>query len=199
MNPTAGAHAPAVVVFAVARLRDRPPLLPRILGVLLLRPAVYARIGAESGGTPQAAIVVFVVAAFEAGATAAMHGETGLDGARLVIALAAAIVGWGVWTLLVHAVGVRGFSLPADTGAIARVVGWAHAPGLLMGVALVPGAEILAGTLYALSILWFGAALHAALRGLFAVSSARALAILALALVAHEALRQAVRMAGLAP
>jgi hypothetical protein len=183
----------------VARLRDRPLLLPRILGALLLRADVYAGIGRDPRATPQAAIVVFVVAVLEASATAAAHGETVLDGARLLIALVAGIVGWSVWTLLLHAVGVRGFSLPAETGAIARGVGLAHAPGLLLGFALVPGADLLTGTLYALSILWFGAALHAAVRGLFALPPARALGIVALALVAHEALRQAVRLARLAP
>jgi hypothetical protein len=191
--------APAVVVCDVARLRDRPLLLPRILGALLIRADVYAGIGTEPRATPQAAIVVFLVAVLEASATAAVHGETVLDGARLLVALVAGVVGWSVWTLLLHGVAVRGFSLPAETGAIARVVGLAHAPGILMGLSLVPGAEILTGTLYAISILWFGAAMHAAVRGLFGVSPARALAIVALALVAHEALRQAVRMAGLAP
>lgn len=180
-------------------LRDRPLLLPRILGALLLRPEVYARIGADPRATSQAAILVFLVAVLEASASAALHGETALDGARLLVALVAAVVGWSVWTLLLHAVGARAFSLPGDVAGVARVAGFAHAPGLLMGIALVPRAELLAGTLYALSLVWFAAALHAAVRGFFAVTPGRALAIVALALAAHEVLRQAVRLAGLVP
>ena len=61
----------------------------------------------------------------------------------------------------------------------------------------MPGLAILTGTLYLVSLAWFVAALVAAASGALGVPPRRALLVVAIALAAHETLRQGLRLFGL--
>ena len=172
-------------------------LLPRVLGALALRPPVYAEVAADTSAGVQCAIVVLVAAVFEGASSAALHGEALMDARQITPYLIAAPIGWLVWSTIVWGIGVRAFGHPADFAAVMRAIGLAHAPGLILGIALVPGLAILTGSLYLISLAWFGAALVAAASGSLALPFRRALLVATVSLAAHETLRQGLRLVGL--
>jgi hypothetical protein len=64
-------------------------------------------------------------------------------------------------------------------------------------LAAIPGVHLWAGLLFFLSLLWFAAALVAAVEGALAVPTRRALLITIVSLVSHEVLHQGLRLFGL--
>ncbi len=178
--------------------REGPALiLPRLGGALVLRPDAYAAVARNTNAGLQCGIVVLVSAIFEAASSAALHGEAMLDAREILPAMIAAPIGWLIWGVIIWLVGVRALGHPAEFAAVMRVVGLAHAPGLILGIALFPGLAILTGTLYLVSLAWFVAALVAAASGALDVPPRRALVVVAIALAAHETLRQGLRLFGL--
>ena len=172
-------------------------LLPRVLGALALRPSVYAEIAGDRGAGLQCAIVVLLTAVFEGASSAALHHEAVMDARQITPYLVAAPLGWLIWSGIVWGVGVRAFGYRAEFAAVMRAIGLAHAPGLILAIALVPGLTILTGSLYLLSLAWFVAALVAAASGSLAVPLRPALLVIAVSLAAHETLRQGLRLVGL--
>jgi hypothetical protein len=176
-----------------------PPALivPRLGGALLLRPSTYAAVAADASAGLQCAIVVLISAIFEAASSAALHGAAVLDSREILPAMIAAPIGWLIWGVILWLVGVRALAHSADFGAVMRALGLAHAPGLILGIALLPGLAILTGTLYLVALAWFVAAMVAAASGALRVPPRRAILVVAIALAAHETLRQGLRLFGL--
>ena len=172
-------------------------IVPRLGGALLLRPSAYAAVAADANAGLQCGIVVLVGAIFEAASSAALHGEAILEAREILPAMIAAPLGWFIWGGIVWLVGVRALGHSAEFAALMRAIGLAHAPGLILGIALLPGLAILTGTLYLVSLGWFVAALIAAASGALGVPPRRALLVVAIALAAHETLRQGLRLFGL--
>jgi hypothetical protein len=120
-----------------------------------------------------------------------------LDAREILPAMIAAPIGWLIWGGIVWLVGVRALGHPAEFATVMRAVGLAHAPGLILGFALLPGLAILTGSLYLVSLVWFVAAMVAAASGALAIPFRRAAVVVAVALAAHETLRQGLRLFGL--
>jgi len=178
----------------------RPTLIwSRLGGVLLLRPQRFAEIAADPSAGPQAGILVLAASALEAASGAALHDDPMPGGGELLLAELAALIGWALWSILIHTIGVRFAGYRAELAAVVRAIGFAHAPSLILAIGLVPGAALTVGTLYVIALLWFAAALVAAVRGVFSLPFRPALVLAGGALLAHELVRQAMRFAGLSP
>jgi len=172
-------------------------LLPRVAGALLLRPRTYREVGEDESAGIQAGLVIVLVGVIEATVLSTAHGAPALDSEQMIYSVLAALIGWLVWSAIVFAVGARLFGHPLDFRAVARAVAFTHAPALVYGIAAVSPFTEWRGLALIASLLWFAAALVACVEGLLQVTTSRALGITAAALVTHEALHQALRLAGL--
>jgi hypothetical protein len=107
-------------------------MLNRVIGVMKLDVDTYEEIEADESATPQAAIVVGVVAVIGGliggGISAAMG--TGFLGAFLN-QLLLAFISWGVWSVVTYFVGTTLFGGQSTIGQMLRVLGFAQAPGIL--------------------------------------------------------------------
>ena len=110
-----------------------------------------------------------------------------------------ALHGWLVWSGILFAVGARLFEEPVEFCPLLRAVAFAHAPGIVYGLAAFPGLTEWAGLILLGSLLWFVAALVACVQGTMAVAPTRALAITGASLLTHEVIHQALRLGGLMP
>ncbi|MEA2624245.1 MAG: hypothetical protein QOD06_290 [Candidatus Binatota bacterium] len=163
-------------------------LLPRIVGALALRARTFAEVAADPAAGFQAAFIVLLAAVFEAAIDAAEHGQTAIDGGPLTIAVFAATIGWLVWTLLAYGA-LRVLGPAVELGGLTRAIGFAHAPSLLFGLALLPGVRLLTGTLYIVTNLWFLAAVVQAIGGASSAPPRQVLRVAAIAMVAHVLLQ----------
>jgi hypothetical protein len=173
-------------------------LLPRVAGALALRPQTYGEVAEDEAAGIQAGLLVVVVGILESSVLAAVHDEA-LDMPSVLYGVLAALIGWIVWSAILFAVAARLFEEPIDFRPLLRAVAFAHAPGLVYGLAALPSLTGWAGLLLVVSLLWFVGALFACVRGAVAVGAGRAAAITASALFAHEVLHQALRLGGLMP
>ncbi len=172
-------------------------LAPRVWGALRLRPETFREVAADESAGVQAGILVIVIGVLEATVSAASHHEPTLQAFDVVYAVLAALIGWMVWAGILYGVASGAFDLTCEVRPVQRAVAFAHAPGLVYGLAAIPGAEKVTGLLFLASLVWFALALVATVRGVFDVPLSRASGITAIAMVAHEVLRQALRALGL--
>jgi len=144
----------------------------------------------------QAGLVVVTGGMLEAVVRASVHGDPAVESTAIVYAVLAALIGWMVWSAIVFVVATRIFMVEIDFRAVTRAVGIAHSPGLLYGLAAIPGVTAWAGLVLVATLAWFVAALVAAVRGLADAPLGRAIAISGSALLAHEAIHQGLRLVG---
>ena len=171
-------------------------LWPRVLGALLLRPPTYRAVAEDEAAAFQAGLVVVTAGMLEAVVRAAAHGDATVESTAVVYAVLAELIGWTVWSAIVLLVAKPVFGHETSFRAVSRAVGFAHAPSLLFGLAALPGVVDWAGLVLVLTLGWFVAALAAAVRGLTDAPPVRVAAITGSALLAHEALHQALRLIG---
>ena len=171
-------------------------LLPRVAGALLLRSPTYRAVARDEAASIQAGLVVVTTGVLEAAVRASVHGESAAESTALLYAVIAALIGWLVWVTIVFLIASRVFSVSVDFPSTARAIGFAHAPSLLYGLAALPGLVGWAGLVLVVTLAWFVAALAAAIAGLTDSPPGRTLAITGSALLAHEALHQALRLIG---
>lgn len=171
-------------------------LWPRVLGALALSTPTYRAVALDEAASLQAGLVVVTTGMLEAVVRASVHGDATVDSTAIVYSVLAAMIGWMVWSAIVFAVATRVFAVALDFRAVTRAVGFAHSPSLLYGLAAVSGVTEWAGLVLVVTLGWFVAALAAAVRGLADTPLGRTVAITASALLAHEALHQALRLVG---
>ena len=110
-------------------------VLRRVLRVCKLDATVYAEIETDAHGTRQAAAVVAVVAA------AAVVGTifTGdWHAGAIAGAVAAALIHWLLWSVLVYLVATVLFHAPTQRAGLLRVLGYAQAPQLIVALGFLP-------------------------------------------------------------
>lgn len=109
----------------------------RMIGAARLNRDVYDEIEHDQGATAQAAAVV-VITSLAAGIGGVADGVL-----SLVAFTAAALVGWAVYAWIAYFVGTRLFpseETSADWGELARTLGFANSPRILLLLGLIPGA-----------------------------------------------------------
>ena len=171
-------------------------LWPRVLGALSLRVPTYRAVAEDEAASLQAGLIVVTAGVIEAAVGAASHGAATVDSSTIVYAVLAALIGWLLWAAIVFVLATRVFATRLDFRAGSRAVGFAHSPSLAYGLALLPGLLEWDGLVRALTLAWFVAALAAAVRGATDAALGRALVITASALLAHEAMVQALWLLG---
>jgi hypothetical protein len=148
-------------------------IVDRMIRAARLDPSLYEEVEADSTATKQAAVVV-VVSSLAAG-LGSLFG-VGLGG--LVLATAAALVGWVVWAVLIYVVGTKLLPEPttkADLGEILRVLGFASAPGIIRALGII---QSLSGIVMLIAAVWMIAAMVVAVRqALDYQSTGRAVAV----------------------
>jgi Yip1 domain len=172
-------------------------LVPRVVGALLLRARTYRDVADDESAGVQAGLVIVLVGMIEATVLSTAHGQPALGSEQMIYSVLAALIGWLVWSAIVFVISARVFDYPLDFRAVTRAVAFAHTPALVYGVAAVTPFTEWRGLALVASLLWFAGALVACVEGLLRVPTSRALAITAAALVTHEVIHQALRLAGL--
>jgi hypothetical protein len=104
----------------------------RMKGAALLNSAIYEEVEADTTATGQAALVV-VIASVSAAIGASGIGLAGAFGSLLL-----AIIGWLVWAGVTYLIGVHVFGGTATWGELLRTLGFAHAPGVLSLLGIIP-------------------------------------------------------------
>ena len=130
-------------------------ILERVIGAALLKREVYEEVEADTSATPTAAAIV--VLSSIAGGIGGL-GTTGAAG--LVAGVVIGLAGWAAWALITYFIGTRMLPGPetrADWGQLARTLGFARAPALLLVFAAVPGIGA-AGNLIATIVFFWGLA-----------------------------------------
>ena len=114
-------------------MEDAPKrgLIDRMIGAARLDVEVYEELEHDTTATPQAALVVGLVAVASA-VGGAGDGSLGIIGGLVTVGL-----GWAVWSWVTYFVGTRLFGGTADWGEMLRTLGFAHTPGLLYGVGAI--------------------------------------------------------------
>ena len=107
-------------------------IVDRMRGAAMFDVPTYEEVEHDTSATGQAAIVV-VLAALAAGIGNVFRGGPGILGG-----IVGSLLGWVAWSGITYFVGTRVFKGTATWGELARTLGFAQAPGLLMIAAIVP-------------------------------------------------------------
>jgi hypothetical protein len=121
----------------------------RIVGVFRLSPPVFEDIEHDRAATPQAALVVFLVAVLVGlGSGFTANIASGEFFSSFAGSLAWAFIGWFVWAAVSYFVGTSLFGGVADLGEMLRVIGFAMAP---LSLAIIPCLGGIVGSLWAIA------------------------------------------------
>ncbi len=113
------------------------PFVGRMIGAARLKADVYEEIEHDRGATGQAAIVVLGTSLAAGIGGIAEGGVFGLIGLTV-----AGVVGWAAYAWFAYFIGTRLFrtaETSADWGEVARTLGFASSPRILLILGLVPG------------------------------------------------------------
>ena len=104
----------------------------RLKGAALLDINTYEEVEHDQTATAQAGGVVVLHA------IAAAIGGWQLGMANALSMSLASLVGWAVWAFVTYFIGTRLFNGTATWGELLRTLGYAHAPGLLLVLGILP-------------------------------------------------------------
>ena len=107
-------------------------IVDRMRGAALFDVPTYEEVEHDTTATGQAAIVV-VLAAVAAGIGNVFRGGPGI-----LAGIVASLLGWVAWSGITYFVGTRVFKGTATWSELARTLGFAQAPGVLMLLAIIP-------------------------------------------------------------
>jgi hypothetical protein len=116
-------------------------MLDRILGVFKLDVPTFEAIEHDTSATPQAAIIVLIVALLAGignGFLATM-GEGGVFVTGFISSLIWTFIGWILWSLVSWFVGTNLFGGKASVDEMLRVIGFAYAPQMLSIIPCIGG------------------------------------------------------------
>ncbi|MBI4219224.1 MAG: hypothetical protein HY682_03695 [Chloroflexi bacterium] len=114
-------------------------MIGRMIGALQLKSSTFEEVEADTKATPQAMLVVVLVA-IATGLAGLQVADTGVLG--LVLGIVVALLGWAAWAGITYFVGTSIFkteATQADWGQLARVLGFAQTSGLFRVIAVIPG------------------------------------------------------------
>jgi hypothetical protein len=150
--------------------------IDRMVRAARLDESVYEEVEHDSSATPQAATVV-VVASIAAGVGALAVGGIG----ALLFGIVAGLLGWLGYAYVAYLIGTRWLAGPdttADWWELARTLGFANSPRLLLVLGIVP----VLGALVALIVgIWVLVTTVVALRAALDFSTSRAIVTAVLA------------------
>jgi len=143
----------------------------RMLGAAKLDVPTYEEVEADTDATGQAAAVVAIAAVASAigGASAGAGG--------VVAGLVAALLGWLVWSGVTYLIGDKLLGGTATWGELLRTIGFAHTPGVLYVLGIIP---VLGGLIRIAVMVWMLVAGIIAIRQALDFSTGRAIATAAL-------------------
>ncbi|MGZ8376578.1 MAG: Yip1 family protein [Gemmatirosa sp.] len=110
----------------------RRSIVDRMRGAAMFDVPTYEEVERDASATGQAAVVV-ALAAVAAAIGNAFRGGNGILGG-----LVASLLGWVLWSGITYVIGTRVFKGTATWGELARTLGFAQAPGILMVLAIIP-------------------------------------------------------------
>ncbi|MBI4305901.1 MAG: YIP1 family protein [Chloroflexi bacterium] len=113
-------------------------MIERMIGALQLKSSTFEEVEADTKATPQAMLVVILVA-IATGLAGLQVADTGVLG--LVLGIVVALAGWAVWAGITYFVGTTIFkteATQADWGQLARVLGFAQTPGIFKVIGVIP-------------------------------------------------------------
>ena len=111
-------------------------MLERMIGAAKLDVKTYTEVEGDTNATGQAALVV-IISAISAGIGAIGAGAWWL----IIVSILGSLIGWVIFAALVYWIGTRFFkeeATHADWGQLARVLGFARAPGALSFLGIIP-------------------------------------------------------------
>lgn len=134
------------------------PFVDRMIGAARLDPATFEAVEHDAQAMPQALGVVALAA------LAAGIGAVGFGGLFALGGVIAALLGWAIWAGLIWLIGTK--LLPeaqtdADWAQVARVTGFAQAPGLLRLFGFLP---LIGGLVVLVANIWMLVAMVVAVR-----------------------------------
>jgi hypothetical protein len=120
-------------------------MLRRMVEAAKLKAAVFEEVEADRKATVQAMLVVVIVAVCTGIATLGGAGREDkwvFDGVGLAYGVVGAIIAWAIWAAITYFIGTTIFKTPgthANWGQLARVLGFAQSPGVLVILGVLPG------------------------------------------------------------
>ena len=157
-------------------------MLQRMIGAALLRVDTYEDVEHDKGATPQALLVVVIVA-IAAGVGGILSGESSIING-LAFGVVRGILSWAVWAMVALLVGaqmLRTEATEADWGQLARGTGFAQTPGLFNALVFIP---FVGGVIAVLVFLWQMATMVVAVRqSLDYTSTLRAFFVILISLI----------------
>lgn len=147
------------------------PFIGRVIGAAMLRRDVYEEVEHDRGATRQAALVVL------ASSLAAGVGSITEDGVIGLVGLTiGSLAGWALYAFFTYWIGTRILATgetSADWGEVARTLGFASAPRLIILVGLVP---VLYGPAAVIAGIWVLVTTVVALKAALEMGTGRAIA-----------------------
>ncbi|HEX8363013.1 MAG TPA: YIP1 family protein [Longimicrobium sp.] len=163
-------------------------LARRMAGAARLEVAAYDEVRRDESATPQAVLVVAIVAVAQA------IGAAGEGGPGVVGGLVPAFAGWILWSGVAYLIGARLLGKTVTWGELLRTLGFAQTPSILGVLGIVPGMSALVGVVLGVWLLITGVV---AMRLVLGVSTGRAIAISVAAwIIAHIPMVIAYEMVG---
>jgi hypothetical protein len=107
-------------------------IVDRMRGAAMFDVPTYEEVEHDTSATGQAAVVV-VLAALAAGIGNVFRGGPGI-----IMGIVGSLLGWVAWSGITYFIGTRVFKGTATWGELARTLGFAQAPGVLMVLAIIP-------------------------------------------------------------
>ena len=122
----------------------------RLIGAFKGDIATYEEIEHDEGATKEAAIVVAIAAVLGGLGSGFTNAAIGGDDAPsfltvFIIGVIAALVGWFVWSALIHFIGSRFFGADSTLGEMLRVIGYAS---VVTWAFVIPVVGVFAGFWY---------------------------------------------------
>ncbi len=142
-------------------------MIDRMKGAAMLNVATYEEVEADTSATAQAGMVVVLAAVAQA------IGGIGHGGAGIIFGAVVAIVGWVLWSGITYLIGDKLLGGTATWGELLRTIGFAHAPQVLLVLAILP---VVGGLLRAVVAIWVLIAGVIAIRQALDFSTGKAIA-----------------------
>lgn len=143
-------------------------IVDRMRGAAALDVATYEEIEADVNATGQAAIVV-VIAAIAAGIGAWRFGPLSIIGS-----VVSELLGWASWAAITYWIGTRFFGGTATWGELARTLGFAKSPGVLLVLGIIP---VLGGIVHLVVWAWMLVAGIVAIRQALDIETGKAVLV----------------------
>jgi hypothetical protein len=119
----------------------------RMIGAATLDVPTYEEVEADTTATGQAATVVALAA------VASAIGAIRYGGAGIIGMLIGTLLSWAIWSWITYFIGTRLFGGTATWGELARTIGFAQTPRILLVLGIIPILGRLVGSVVGIWVL----------------------------------------------